>query len=57
MNQFVIIHVKTNQVMSGTNSENKKMSIDLFTNRVIIPCPFESQKEYKAIKVQMVKQK
>ena len=43
--------------MTGTNSENKKMSIDLFTNRVIIPCPFESQKEYKAIKVQMVKQK
>ena len=57
MNQFVIIHTKTNQVMSGTNSENKKMTIDLFTNRVILPCSFDMQKEYKVVKIQMVKQK
>ena len=57
MNQFVIIHVKTGQVMSGTNSENKKMTIDLFTNRVTLPCSFDMQKEYKVVKIQMVKQK
>lgn len=57
MNQFVIIHAKTNQIISGTNSESKRISISLFANRVILPCPFEHQKEYKVIKIQMVKQK